>query len=159
MKHPLHEEALWAANQTRKGRGPEDSALLFVSWNALDAQLDALQLAWGHSRINHAVAIKSQPHQAVLKHIVGRGFGLEAATVEEVWLARAAGCPSERIVFDSPVKRVHEIADCAQNNPGLLVNANSIEELKRLLPFAGKLRIGLRINPMVRNRRSLGLPG
>jgi diaminopimelate decarboxylase len=149
MKHPLHEEALWAANQTRKGRGPEDSALLFVSWNALDAQLDALQLAWGHSRINHAVAIKSQPHQSVLKHIVGRGFGLEAATIEEVWLARAAGCPSERIVFDSPVKRVHEIADCAQNNPGLLVNANSIEELKRLLPFAGELRIGLRINPMV----------
>ena len=105
MKHPLHEEALWAANQTRKGRSPEDSALLFVSWNALDAQLDALQLAWGHSRINHAVAIKSQPHQSVLKHIVGRGFGLEAATIEEVWLARAAGCPSERIVFDSPVKR------------------------------------------------------
>ena len=41
MKHPLHEEALWAANQTRKGRSPEESALLFVSWNALDAQLDA----------------------------------------------------------------------------------------------------------------------
>ena len=82
MKHPLHEEALWAANQTRKGRSPEDSALLFVSWNALDAQLDALQLAWGHSRINHAVAIKSQPHLSVLKHIVGRGFGLEAATID-----------------------------------------------------------------------------
>ena len=132
MKHPLYEEALWAANQTRKVRGPEDSALLFVSWNALDAQLDALKLAWGHSRINHAVAIKSQPHPSILRHI-----------------ARAAGCPSERIVFDSPVKRVHEIADCAQNNPGLLVNANSIQELNRLLPFAGELRIGLRINPMV----------
>lgn len=145
--HPLHDEALWAARHAP--RGPEDSAVLFVSWNALDAQLSALESAWAHPRCNHAVAIKSQPHVEVLKHIVQRGFGLEAATWEEVRLARAAGCPPERIVFDSPVKRPHEIADCAAHSPGMLLNANSIEELERIAPHANRLTVGLRINPMV----------
>lgn len=145
--HPLRDEALWAASKIQ--RGPEDSAVLFVSWNALDAQLNALASAWAHSNCNHAVAVKSQPHVEVLKHIVQRGFGLEAATWEEVRLARAAGCPPERIVFDSPVKRPHEIADCAAHSPGMLLNANSIEELDRIAPHANRLVVGLRINPMV----------
>jgi diaminopimelate decarboxylase len=85
----------------------------------------------------------------VLEHIVQRGFGLEAATWEEVRLARAAGCPPERIVFDSPVKRPHEIADCAAHSPGMLLNANSIDELERIAPHANRLTVGLRINPMV----------
>lgn len=149
MRHPLHDEAVWAANQLRSHRGPHDSAVMLVSWNALDAHLDALQAAWDHGRCNHAVAIKSQPHPAVLRHIVGRGFGLEAATWEEVLLARAAGCPPDRIVFDSPVKRQMELEDCADGSPGMLVNANSLAELPRIAPFASRLRMGLRINPMV----------
>lgn len=147
--HPLAPEALWAANALRPLRTPQDSAVLLVSWNALDAYLDALAASWNHERAVHAVAIKSQPHPAVLHHIVARGFGLEAATWEEVQLARAAGCPPERLVFDSPVKRPHEIEDCALRSPGMLVNANSLEELERLKPFADRLRLGLRINPMV----------
>jgi diaminopimelate decarboxylase len=81
--------------------------------------------------------------------MVQQGFGLEAATWEEVRLARAAGCLPERIVFDSPVKRPHEIADCAAHSPGMLLNANSIEELERIAPYANRLTVGLRINPMV----------
>ena len=145
--HPLRDEALWAARKIQ--RGPEDSAVLCVSWNALDAQLNALASAWAHPRCNHVVAVKSQPHVEVLKHIVQRGFGLEAATWEEVRLARAIGCPPERIVFDSPVKRPHEIADCAAHSPGMLLNANSIEELERIAPHANRLTVGLRVNPMV----------
>ena len=147
--HPLADEAVWAANALRPLKTAHDSSVLLVSWNALDAYLDALAACWGHERAVHAVAIKSQPHSAVLRHIVDRGFGLEAATWEEVLLARAAGCPPDRIVFDSPVKRPHELEDCAANSPGMLVNANSLEELDRLKPFAGRLRLGLRINPMV----------
>ncbi|MEN9940444.1 MAG: hypothetical protein RIR61_1251, partial [Bacteroidota bacterium] len=48
--HPLHEEALWAARQVP--RAPEDSAVLFVSLNALDAQLNALASAWAHPNCN-----------------------------------------------------------------------------------------------------------
>ncbi len=147
--HPLQPEAVWAASTLRSVRTPADSAVLFVSWNALDAQLDALKAAWGHANAVHAVAIKSQPHLAVLRHMVNRGFGLEAATWEEVQVARAAGCPPERIVFDSPVKRPHEIEDCALHSPGMLVNANSLDELERLVPHADRLKLGLRINPMV----------
>lgn len=147
--HPLREEAVWAANQLRPLRTAHDSAALFVSWNALDAYVDALAASWKHPHSVHAVAIKSQPHPAVLRHLVQRGFGLEAATWEEVLLARAADCPPAKMVFDSPVKRPHEIEDCAQYSPGMLVNANSLEELPRLSPHADRLRLGLRINPMV----------
>mgnify|MGYP000527424157 CR=1 FL=1 len=98
--HPLHDEALWAARKIQ--RGPEDSAVLCVSWNALDAQLSALESAWAHPRCNHAVAVKSQPHVEVLKHIVQRGFGLEAATWEEVRLARAAAMAAVTAPEESP---------------------------------------------------------
>lgn len=149
MTHPLHDEAVWAATAVRPHRGPADSAVLFVSWNALEAQLQSLAAAWDHPAATHAVAIKAQPHPAVLRRIVACGFGLEAASWEEVVLARAAACPPERLVFDSPVKRPHEIADCARHSPGLLVNANCLEELERLAPHASHLRLGLRLNPMV----------
>lgn len=147
----LEQEALWAI-QTLKQTGQlqqADSAVMFVSLNSLDVYLNALKSTWDHPDVLHAVAIKTQPHVSILKHIVARGFGLEAATWEEVQLARKAGCPPERIVFDSPVKRTHEIEDCALHSPGMLLNANCLEELNRLMPFAGKIRIGLRINPMV----------
>lgn len=127
---------------------PEDSALMFVSWNMLDHYLSHLSSAWGHPDVTHAVAIKTQPHKDILRHIVGQGFGLEAATWEEVKLAVIAGCPPEKLVFDSPVKRPHEIQYCAEHLPGMLLNANSLEELQRLAPYYPKIRIGLRINPL-----------
>jgi diaminopimelate decarboxylase len=80
--------------------------------------------------------------------MVNQGYGLEAATFEEVKLAVRAGCPAEKIVFDSPVKRPYEIQYCAEHLPGMLLNANSIQELKRLAPYHPKIRIGLRINPL-----------
>lgn len=150
MKH-LQTEALWALQQLHHSKKirTEDSAILFVSWNILDTYLEHLKSAWHHPQATHTVAIKTQPHIDILKHIVQMGFGLEAATWEEVKLARMAGCPSEKIVFDSPVKRPSEIQDCAEHSPGMLLNANSLQELDRMAPYHSKIRMGLRINPLV----------
>ncbi len=51
-------------------------------------------------------------------------------------LAEAAGCPSHRIVFDSPVKRFSEVRACAERHPGIRFNVNSLEELARLPPLS-----------------------
>lgn len=150
MMETLHSEAVWAVKElSRIHKIREvDSSLMFVSWNMLDMYLDHLSDAWNHSAVTHAVAIKSQPHIDILRYIVRKGYGLEAATWEEVLLAEMAGCPPEKIVFDSPVKRPHEILYCAEKLPGMLLNANSIQELQRLAPLASRIRLGLRINPL-----------
>ena len=54
---------------------------------------------------------------------------------------------NEHIVFDSPVKTRKEIEYCHEHLPGIILNANSLEELDRYpTGFTGKL--GLRINPL-----------
>ena len=65
----------------------KDSSLLFVDWDAIEARLAHLSNAFGHPHANHCVAIKTMPHQAVLNRMVAWGYGLEAASMEEVYLA------------------------------------------------------------------------
>ena len=148
--NPLREEAHWAVKawQASGQQTEEDSAVLFHSWDAQKRYLNHLAQAFGQARALHAVAIKTQPHLEILKRVVEWGFGLEAASMEEVQLALKAGCPSDRIVFDSPVKTRSEIAFCQENLPGLRFNVNSLEELQRL-PEQPTFAVGIRINPMV----------
>ncbi|GAB5372488.1 hypothetical protein AAMO2058_001670000 [Amorphochlora amoebiformis] len=101
----------------------------------------------------HAMAIKSAPLQFLLKEAVLDGFGLEAASYLEVKMAEEAGCPPDRIVFDSPAKTVNEIRYAL--SAGLLLNCNSMTELRRLqkayptVQVHPKARIGIRINPLI----------
>ena len=99
----------------------------------------------------HALAIKANPLVEVLKVAVAAGFGLEAAGIEEVALAVAAGCPPARIVFDSPAKTPDEIDQALRL--GVVLNMDNFVELsrveaamKRVTPQAP---IGFRINPEV----------
>ena len=123
----------------------ELKAVMYYLREALNYRLDALQKNFPAKTL-HAVAIKTNNQPEVLRHLVQRGMGLEAASLEEVELAIAAGCPAERIVFDSPVKTPAEINYIHRELPGMQVNANSLAELQRYpLDFSGQL--GLRINP------------
>lgn len=99
----------------------------------------------------HALAIKANPLVEILREAVRAGCGLEAASIEELHLGLAAGCPADRIVFDSPAKTIEEI-DAAVNR-GVVLNADNFDELSRidqiLDAVASDSRIGLRINPEV----------
>lgn len=141
-------EAAWAVSASNDNNliDEDDSSLLFVSWDSLDGYLTHLQSAFDHSEARHTIAIKTQPHLSVLKHIAERGFGLEAASIEEVKLAVSAKAPY--IVFDSPVKRPSEISFCQSLSIPLLLNVNVLEELDRL-PAKPNFDIGIRINPQV----------
>lgn len=126
---------------------PGDTSAIFYSTAVLNDRLDALEHAFPENTM-HAVAIKANSAPPVLRCIVERGMGLEAASLEEVLLARDAGAPPDRIVFDSPVKTREEIAFCHEQLPGMVLNANCLEELERYPDdFSG--RLGLRINPLV----------
>jgi diaminopimelate decarboxylase len=153
MPAPTKEEAIWALQQAkdRDMIGPEDTAVLFHSWTTHRKYLSHLKKAFGtHPNALHAIAVKSNPHPAILKQLVDWGFGLECASMEEVYLARNAGCPGPNIVFDSPVKTKHEIRICHENPElhGILLNVNSLSELERI-PANPNFVVGLRINPLV----------
>ena len=124
----------------------KDNSVLIADLPALHERLNHLKSSFPATCI-HTVAIKTNPHAQMLKTLVDAGFGLEAASMEEVHFALNAGCPAERVVFDSPVKTRHEINQVARL-PGMLVNVNSIEELTRF-PDNAACVIGIRINPQV----------
>ncbi|MEM6722515.1 MAG: hypothetical protein AAF598_00680 [Bacteroidota bacterium] len=127
--------------------GPEDHAWIFYVREVLDTYLNELSSSFPGDTL-HAIAVKTNSSSEVLKHIVSRGFGLEAASIGEVKMALDAGINPSKLVFDSPVKTKAEIAFCTANCPGMLLNANSIQELERY-PRDFKGTIGLRINPLI----------
>lgn len=126
--------------------GAEDTAIIGVNLPVLTARLHHLQDAFPEG-VQHSIAIKTNPHPKMLEFLVSQGFGLEAASIEEVRMALAAGCSPAHLVFDSPVKTRHEIREISSLS-GMLVNVNSLEELDRFdIDFQGIL--GIRINPQV----------
>lgn len=130
--------------------GSEDTACCVYDLKALDARFAELRTLFPPSAL-HAVAVKAAPLPALLARLVGQGAGLEAASLPELRLALAAGCPPERIVFDSPCKTVSELRQAL--DLGVAVNIDSFQELGRVeslldgIPPKGVL--GLRVNPQV----------
>ena len=124
----------------------EDSAVIGTNLVVLRERLDHLKDVFP-AQTSHSIAIKTNPHPKMLETLVSWGFGLEAASIEEVRMALAAGCDPSLIVFDSPVKTRAEIREISSLK-GLLVNVNALEELDRYdASFQGVL--GIRINPQV----------
>jgi len=128
--------------------GPHVRAALFHDLDRLEARVDAIHRA-GPEGALHAIAIKANPLVELLRRVVARGAGLEAASWEEVTVALAAGCPADRIVFDGPAKTDQELRQALEL--GVWLNADSAEELARLeaLGAPGRARVGLRVNPQL----------
>ena len=124
----------------------QDTSLIVSHLPLLQERLQHLTQRFP-SKTLHAIAIKTNPQPEMLKHLVGLGYGLEAASIEEVNMAIAAGCTPSKIVFDSPVKTRSEI-DCVAGLTNMLVNVNSIGELDRF-PSEATCTIGIRVNPQV----------
>ncbi len=126
------------------------SSAIFHHLGLMRARIAALRDAFPPSCL-HTVAIKANPVGGVLREIVQLGAGLEAASIEEVELALAAGCPSEQIVFDSPAKTLAEIRRSLEL--GVYLNADNFDELARIAAVReqhdSSSVIGLRINTMV----------
>lgn len=147
---PAEVESIWRAID-RSGLIDETSNSVIVhDLDRMRARIGSLVTAFPRATL-HAVAIKANPLVEVLKACVEAGAGLEAASIEEVHLALAAGCPAQRIIFDSPAKTVGEINECLQR--GIHLNADNFFELARIdfawNSNASRSTVGLRVNPEV----------
>ena len=146
------------ANVFKKAKGMNlidewDSAVIFYNYDILQNRLNHLKEVFPPNTF-HAIAIKTNSLQGVLRFIADNGYGLEAASLEELQLAKQAGLSNSKAVFDSPVKRKLEIDYCSNHFSGLILNANCIEELE-LIPKNSNFQVGLRINPLIKT----GAPG
>lgn len=122
----------------------EDTTIIWIDEDVLQAKVSQLQTSFPPSTL-HAVAIKSNPLVKVLEQLVTWGVGLEAASMGEMALAKAAGCPNDRLVFDSPAKTQQEIREVITTYKGCYLNADNLEELDRI-PHDAAVKVGLRIN-------------
>ena len=122
--------------------------MLVVDLDEIAARFAELRDAFGPGWL-HAVAIKAHTLRESLATLVEAGGGLEAASIGELELALEAGCPPQRLVFDSPVKTVSELERAL--GLGVTINADNLQELGRIDALLGGKapagRIGLRVNP------------
>jgi len=130
--------------------GEDDTAVFFYDLDRLDEKFKELCGLFPPDAL-HAVAVKAMPMPSLLARLVVLGAGLEAASLPELHLALAAGCPPERIVFDSPAKTVSELRQAL--SLGVHINADNFQELKRLDALSAgappRATVGLRVNPQV----------
>jgi len=129
---------------------PEEPALIGHDLGMLAGRFEHLRAQFPPGTL-HAVAVKANPLVGVLKGLVEAGAGLETASRGEIHLALAAGCPPERIVYDSPAKTEVELAFALKR--GVHLNADNAEEVRRLAGLRESIpstsTLGLRVNPLV----------
>lgn len=131
------------------GRLHDDApAVLVHDLELMEARALALRARFPANAL-HAAAIKANPVLEILRPLVAVGLGLEAASWEEVELARAAGCPPARIVFDSPAKTRSELRRALAL--GVRLNLDNESELARVAQLhpPADAEVGLRLNPAV----------
>jgi diaminopimelate decarboxylase len=128
----------------------DDTAILFYDLSLLDEKIRELIRSFPETTL-HAIAIKANPLNKILKRLSEFGVGVEAASLPELHIAINAGFPPDKIVFDSPTKTIPELEYAL--NLGIHNNADSLSDLDRIDKILNKQRpkgtIGVRINPQV----------
>jgi diaminopimelate decarboxylase len=104
--------------------------------------------------MNHQVlfAVKANSNGAILSLLGKAGCGADIVSAGELFRARRAGVPADRIVFSGVGKRPDEIRMALEAGI-LLLNVESIEELELIDRMAGSVHkaapVSIRVNPDV----------
>lgn len=139
------------AEACRRGLIGERAPLAaFVDLRGIEETAGDLRSAFAEfTAVRHAAAVKAGALVPVLRLLDSLGIGAEVASPGELAVARAAGVPAERTVFDSPAKTTAELREALA--AGIAVNADNEQELHRLdeLVGPGAPPIGVRVNPQI----------
>ena len=127
-----------------------DTAVVFHDLSLVEHRVHEVQSAFPPASL-HAISVKANPLPSILNRLATLGTGLEVASLPELHLALRTGFPPERIVFDSPIKTVSELAFALEQ--GVYINADSLDELARIEALRrsrpSESRVGIRINPQI----------
>lgn len=93
-------------------------------------------------------SIKTNPYTPIVNFVVSRGFGADAASAEEVSIAKKAGLSYEKVLYSSPGKTRKDIEKTLDKS---IIIADSYNELALINDVAKErklyIKVGLRINP------------
>jgi len=128
----------------------EDTSVIFYNLSYLEERVNELIRLFPQTTL-HAIAVKANPLKKILNFLNSLNVGAEAASLPELFLAEKSGFDTDKIVFDSPVKTMHELEYAMKL--GVHINADSFAELKRIAGLLNMIRtkssFGIRINPQV----------
>ena len=127
----------------------ENGSPLFVySKSRLDARMAQLRAAMPKALDLH-YAMKANPFQPLLRHMVGLADGIDIASGGELQMALEAGAAAEHISFAGPGKRDEELEQAIQ--AGVTINIESPSECDRALQIGVSLgktpHLAIRVNP------------
>jgi diaminopimelate decarboxylase len=115
----------------------------------LDRKLDAL-LAALPKRFRICYSMKANPNQAVLRHFLSRGCGLEIASAGEFRQGLEAGCEAGSMLFAGPGKTEAELEQVLSRGIGE-IHLESLLEAARVGAISRRLgiraRVAIRVNP------------
>ncbi|MDP2905085.1 MAG: diaminopimelate decarboxylase, partial [Candidatus Omnitrophota bacterium] len=97
-------------------------------------------------------SVKANSNLAILKALVEKGAGLDIVSGGELFRAKLAGCPAQKIVYASVGKTDAEIEEAIHSGI-LFFNVESLPELENINRIAGRMnrvpKVAIRINPDV----------
>ena len=116
--------------------------VLAVSRAVLKAQLARFRRHL--PRVQPYYAIKANPHEDILKVLVGEGAGFDVASVAEMQWVLAAGAKSEQLIFANTIKPVDAIRE-ASDKGVTLMTFDSEYELDKIAEHCPAARVVVRI--------------
>lgn len=119
-----------------------DKPTLVISRERVAAQYDALHSGLGDAHIHYAV--KANPAPEVIRLLVKKGSGFDAASRAEIELCLSQGAKPENISFGNTIKRASDIA-FAHSAGVTLFAADSEAELDKIAAHAPGARVYLRL--------------
>jgi len=124
--------------------------LYLYSGDLVLSRFQALRLAFAGIRPLICYAMKANPSLALGRLLAGAGSGVEVVSGGELWLARRAGFPPDRILFSGLGKTQGEMAEALEGGV-LSFNVESLPELETLERVAERLKrrapVSVRVNP------------
>jgi len=114
---------------------------------AIRTQIEKVKKAFSGLPFQPFYAMKANGNVSILRMIREHGFGCDAVSPGEIYLARAAGFTAEEIWFTCSNVSDEDLR--ALPYPGIVINVNSMSEIDRVLGVDLENPIALRVNPDV----------
>lgn len=125
-----------------------DTPLFVYESATLDRKIASFRAAFGE-RVALHFAMKANPYEPLLRHMIDRVDGIDVASAGEMRMALAAGARANRVSFAGPGKRDEDLADALAAN--ITLHCESEGEAERTIAIGEKLgvrpRIAVRVNP------------
>lgn len=110
-------------------------------------QLDRIRSAFAGVPLQPFYAAKANSNLEILRLIAADGFGCDAVSPGEVWLARRSGFASNRIWFTCSNVSNQDLR--ALHDPEIVINVNSMSEIDRVIEVGLPNPVAIRVNPEI----------